>query len=109
MIETFCMRVMKKSRLDGLCPMISSRKLFDLILIRPFLHISKKNIYSYANSNNIKFFEDPTNNDSKFLRTKIRILLKNDQNFKNQLSRCINAFCRLKSLFDNITRNFFFK
>ena len=65
--------------------MISSRKLFDLILIGQLFYISAKNIYSYANSNNIKFFEDPTNNDSKFLRTKIRILLKNDQNFKSTI------------------------
>ena len=57
MIETFCMRIIKSSRIDGLCPMVYNRKLFDLNLIRPFLHISKKEMYSYADLNKVKFFE----------------------------------------------------
>ena len=73
--------------LDGLCPMTSQRKLFDLNLIRPFLKVSKNSIYSYANFNKIKFYEDPTNKNDIFLRTKIRIFLKKNQKLKFKLSK----------------------
>ena len=64
-------------------------------------------MYSYADLNKVKFFEDPTNKNSKYLRTRIRLLLKNDQNLKYKLSKSLNAFCRLKNLFDNLTKTFF--
>ena len=50
-----------------------AEKFFDLNLIRPFLSTFKNQLYSYARLNNIKFFEDPTNVNNKFLRTKIRM------------------------------------
>ena len=62
--------------------MTYQRKLFDLNLIRPFLQVSKNSIYSYANFYKIKFYEDPTNKNNIFLRTKIRIFLENNQTFK---------------------------
>ena len=76
LIETFSIRVLKKSGMDGLCPMTSQRKLFNLNLIRPFLSVSKNSIYSYANFYKIKFHEDPTNKNDIFLRTRIRLFLK---------------------------------
>ncbi len=99
LIETFSIRVLKKSGMDGLCPMTSQRKLFDLNLIRPFLKVSKNSIYSYANFYKIKFYEDPTNKNDIFLRTRIRLFLKKNQTLKNNLSKSLDLFCRLKKYF----------
>ena len=107
MVETFCMRIIKSSRIDGLCPMVYNRRLFGLNLIRPFLNIKKKEMYSYANLNKVKFFEDPTNKNSKYLRTKIRLLLENNENLKYRLSKSLSLFCRLKNYFDYLTKSFF--
>ena len=81
--------------------MTSQRKLFDLNLIRPFLQISKKEYIHYANFYKIKFYEDPTNKNDIFLRTKIRIFLENNQKLKNKLSKSVDLFCRLKKYFHN--------
>ena len=52
--------------MDGLCPMTYQKKLFDLNLIKTFLAILAKKIYSYANLNKIKFYEDLTNTNDRF-------------------------------------------
>ena len=78
-----------------------SKTIFDLNLIRPFLQISKNSIYSYANLNKIKFYEDPTNKNDIFLRTKIRIILKNNQTLNlYNLSKSLKLFCELKKYFE---------
>ena len=106
LIETFCIRILKNSRLDGLCPMTASRKLFNLNLIRPFLQTSKLEMYSYAKLNKIRFFEDPTNKNSNYIRTKIRFLLEKNKNLKYKFSKSVDLFCRLKKYSDNITNKF---
>ena len=106
LIETFCIRLLKNSRLDGLCPMTASRKLFNLNLIRPFLQTSKQEMYSYAKLNKIRFFEDPTNKNSNYIRTKIRFLLEKNKNLKYKFSKSVDLFCRLKKYSDNITNKF---
>ena len=106
LIETFSIRILKKSGIDGLCPMTYQRKLFDLNLIRPFLQVSKNSIYSYASLNKILFYEDPTNKNTVFLRTKIRMLLENNQTLKYKLSKSVVLFCRLKKYFESYIIDF---
>ncbi|MBF96773.1 MAG: tRNA(Ile)-lysidine synthase [Alphaproteobacteria bacterium MarineAlpha9_Bin4] len=109
LVETFIMRVFKKSRIDGLCPMIPNRKLFDINLVRPLLRISKKDIYNYAKFNNIKFFEDPSNKNYKYLRTQIRMYLEKNKDLKSKLLKSSRLFCKLRKYFDYHTINFFDK
>ena len=107
LVETFFMRLLKKSRIDGLCPMNPSRKIFGITFIRPFLSTFKKDLYSYARLNNIKFFEDPTNVNNKFLRTKIRMCLENDNSLKLNLIKSVNLFCKIRTYFEKHTLDFF--
>ena len=54
-------------------------------VIRPMLSISRKKIINYAKNNKLKFYNDPTNNDFRFLRNKIRHEIKEkkqDENFR---------------------------
>ncbi len=49
-------------------------------LLRPFLHIPKKELVAYAMSQNISWGEDSTNSDEKYLRNKLRKILNNRSN-----------------------------
>ena len=106
-LETFLLRILKKSNIRGLCPMLSKRNLFGIQIVRPFLNVSKKDIYDYAILNKIKFCEDPTNHDNKYLRTKIRNFLSTNPNIKSKLIRCVNIFCKIRKYTDTQTSNFF--
>jgi tRNA(Ile)-lysidine synthase TilS/MesJ len=50
---------------------LSSLKSTDTIL-RPLLHLSKSDILMYAHHNKLKWREDSTNQDTKYLRNNIR-------------------------------------
>jgi len=52
------------------------------------LEINKKDILKYAQKNKIKFYDDPTNEDCRFFRNKVRLELDshmNDLNFRNSI------------------------
>ena len=75
-VETFFMRLIRGSGIDGLAAMNIITKLDDnLILFRPFLEISKTELKSYLTAKKQTWFEDETNNDGKFLRNQIRKFL----------------------------------
>lgn len=72
--ETVLMRLIRGTGLQGLRGILPRRHLkdFQLTIIRPLLSSSRIDIESYLRANNIHYTQDPTNNDPKFLRNKIR-------------------------------------
>ena len=78
MIENFFIRFLRGSGLKGLVSFDKNvSNLNGINIIRPFLSISKKEL-NIINKKTFGFFiEDPTNNNDKFLRTRIRKLIKN--------------------------------
>lgn len=56
--------------------MCYEKKISNLIFVRPLLDVWKKDIYSYAEVKGINFFEDSSNELSKYQRNKIRKTLK---------------------------------
>lgn len=68
-IETFCMNLMRKSGVLGLASMPRVRKNY----IRPFLKISKKDIFTYAETNLVPWREDASNLEANYLRNKWRL------------------------------------
>ena len=63
-------------------------ELFSADLIRPMLSIRKEKITNYAKKNNLKFYNDPSNKNFRFLRNKIRDEIKEkkqDINFRTSL------------------------
>ena len=90
-IETYLMR---KSQTNDDLILTGIRKKNNY-LYRPFLEISKDEIYSYANSNNITWNEDETNKNITYLRNSIRNslipnLIVKDFDFKNKIIDEIN-------------------
>ena len=78
LIENFFIRFLRGSGLKGLVSFDKNvSNLNGINIIRPFLSIPKKEL-DIINRKTFGFFvEDPTNNNDKFLRTRIRKLIKN--------------------------------
>lgn len=68
-VETFFMQLMRQSGIPGLACMPEKRER----IIRPFLHISKEELYRYAKENNVLWREDHSNQSTRYLRNKWRI------------------------------------
>lgn len=72
-LETIIMRFLHKSYVKGYAGMEEIAHTGDFIYFRPLLYISKDDIISYADKNNIKYFLDHTNYEHDHLRNRIRL------------------------------------
>jgi tRNA(Ile)-lysidine synthase len=75
-VETFFIRLSRGSGLKGLSAMNSLSKLNKINLYRPLLDTKKKFLIKISKNVFGKYFKDPSNKDSKYLRTKVRNLQK---------------------------------
>ena len=73
--ETVLMRILRGTGLLGLQGIWATRQMQDINIVRPFVHFSKKEIFSYLKQKKIKFCLDPTNRHTRFFRNKIRLQL----------------------------------
>lgn len=80
--ETIIMRLINGSNLYGYGGISILKNEGDFTFIRPLLCLNKKDLYKYALDNNLKYFEDYSNNEDDYLRNRIRHhilpLLKNE-------------------------------
>jgi tRNA(Ile)-lysidine synthase len=70
-IETAIINILRGTGPRGLISLDSSDD-----VTRPLLEISKKEIYEYANANNLDWVEDESNSDTKYLRNNVRQILQ---------------------------------
>ena len=73
--ETVLMRILRGTGLQGLRSILPQTKINDLVLIRPLLEVSKKELLSYLQKNHLSYRRDPMNKDLDFFRNKIRLEL----------------------------------
>lgn len=102
--ETIIMRLLEGSNLYGYGGISCCNDDGEYKIIRPLLCLSKEELYNYANSNKLTYFEDSSNNEDLFLRNRIRHniipLLKNEaDSFYNKISQYSN---QLKEAFSFI-------
>ena len=88
LMETVLLRIVRGSGLMGLKAMQPLSKYKKLILVRPLLHIEKKDILAYLDTKKIKYAVDKTNFEDIYLRNKIRnkivpLLTEENPNIKN--------------------------
>ncbi|MBU6339653.1 MAG: tRNA lysidine(34) synthetase TilS [Rickettsiales bacterium] len=95
--ENFLIRLFRGSGLDGLSSIAESSEVSDIKLIRPLLDFNKDELQTYLNNKKIKWFEDESNKDEKFLRNKIR-------KFFNQFEEKNLIQKRIKSAADEIAK-----
>jgi tRNA(Ile)-lysidine synthase len=70
--ENFLIRLFRGSGLDGLSTMAEISEINKIKLVRPLLNFEKSQLEDFLKSKKVKYFEDETNRDEKFLRNKIR-------------------------------------
>lgn len=71
--ETFLFRLAKGSGLDGLSCMAKTYNYSEeLVLVRPLLDIAKSELLSYCEKENISYIHDPSNQDERFARARLR-------------------------------------
>ena len=73
--ETFLMRLERGSGLSGLCAMREVSNFGSLLILRPLLNTSPQQLQKYLQQKNIRWIEDESNQDERFLRNKIRKFL----------------------------------
>lgn len=122
-LETILMRLIRGSSLKGYAGMDVCSQYKDINIYRPLLNIQRKDILEYAESNNIKYFDDSSNDEDDYLRNRIRHniipiiesenpnIYETIQDFKENINNCnelvfniIHDFEKEKvSYLDNIT------
>ncbi len=70
--ETFMMRLIRGSGIDGLSAMKTKRRAGRVWLHRPALNIRREALRNYLRQQNIVWCEDPSNDDTNYERIKVR-------------------------------------
>ena len=89
-IETSLMHIIRGSNIKGYYGMEEVVVNKDnKYILRPLLNVLKKDIIEYSNKNNIKYFEDESNNSDDYTRNRIRhniipIIFEENPSFINQ-------------------------
>lgn len=71
-VETFLLQLFRGAGVQGLASMPSSQLRNDVLLLRPFLSVTRRELESYAQQHSIQFIDDPSNNDTALERNWLR-------------------------------------
>ena len=80
-LETYLMRKINGSNLEGLGSMNILLCMERIQIIRPLIETNKRSIINFNKKNKIKFINDPSNEDYNYTRVQIRNFLQN-KNYK---------------------------
>lgn len=108
--ETFLMRLLKGSGVDGLAAMApKSTGLFasEITILRPLLGVSKARLKATLRAKNQPWIDDPSNENKDFTRIKIRELLKKSNDLDAEtLAMTAGRLAKVKSVLNGLTENF---
>ncbi len=103
--ENFLIRLFRGSGLDGLSTIAEISEINGIKLVRPLLNFDKSDLEKYLRAKKIKWFEDETNLDEKFLRNKIRNFFATFEE-KNLIHKRIKSaadeIAKMRDLFDSL-------
>jgi tRNA(Ile)-lysidine synthase len=74
--ETFLMRLMRGSGVDGLAAMAPRSEMHGLHLLRPLLEVPKAELLTYLETQDQRWVEDPTNRNMDYTRNRLRHALR---------------------------------
>ena len=100
LIETVLMKIIRGSSIIGYAGIKKITKRNNYYIIRPLLDYTKEEILQYIKDNNITYYEDITNKDTKYTRNRIRknilpLLKKEDKNIHKKFilfSKTLNEY-----------------
>lgn len=104
--ETFLMRWLQGAGLKGLAGIPMKRKQGDIEFIRPLLLVGRKEIEQYVQDNKLPFCEDPSNQDSKYFRNRLRKWLKDLEEENPNLSANLSKRTAWNSIFLRADENY---
>ena len=94
--ETVSMRIINNTCLEGLCPIFELREIFNIKLFRPLLYFTKNQILHLNSKKKIDFINDPSNLNDKYFRSRVRKILNNEIELKNNLIKASSVFCNIR-------------
>jgi tRNA(Ile)-lysidine synthase len=71
-LENFFIKLIRGCSVEGATKMPELNSVGELKICRPLLDFKKNSLINYLKQNHISYVEDPTNQDEKYLRNKIR-------------------------------------
>lgn len=87
LLETIIMRLVRGSTLKGYSGIEGKKKRKSYIILRPLLTLTKDEILTYLDNNNVKYFNDYTNEEDTYLRNRIRKMIKGLKKENSNLSK----------------------
>jgi tRNA(Ile)-lysidine synthase len=89
--ETVLMRLLRGTGLSGLRGILGETHIAKVKFIRPLLSIQRVSIEKYAKDNGLKYCHDETNDQTHYLRNKIRLKLMPDlvKNYNSNFSHTL--------------------
>ena len=116
LIENFFIRILRGSGLKGLISLSRKTKLQNVTILRPLINQKKEDLVFISKKVFDFYVKDPTNNDEKFQRVRIRKLLKGLKNDGLDQKKFIKTIDNLKKSNDvvnyyvkkNLENNSFF-
>ena len=98
-VETLFMRLSRGSFIDGLACMAPVSETYGVCLIRPLLDIPKSSLKAYLQHHNHPWIEDPSNQNPRYLRNRIRALIA-DEALHTRAHHLIQRFAAIRTLLD---------
>lgn len=109
--ETFLIRLAKGSGLDGLSAMAGVHPVGDgLSLVRPLLDAPKDDLIALCRDNAVPFVEDPTNDNTDYLRPRLRAaksVLEEEGLSAKRLAKTAARMARARAALENLSARLF--
>jgi len=109
--ETLLMRLLRGSGISGLAAMARESEREGVLIVRPFLNVSKSQLVATLRKAKVGFADDPTNRDTHFTRPRIRAVMPvlaaeggDARNLARLASRLARANAAIEILVDGAER-----
>lgn len=109
--ETLMMRMLRGSGIGGLAAMAQQTEREGVLIVRPFLNVSKAQLVATLEKAKIGYADDPTNRDIRFTRPRIRAVMEqigveggDARNLARLASRLARANAAIEVLADGAAR-----
>ena len=106
-IETVLSQLLRGSNIHNFAAMNSIARKNNKLLWRPLLSVPKSQIIEYANTHNLTFINDESNDDTQYLRNFLRhkiipTLLEHDEYIGNKLLKTVGELQNSAQLIDEL-------
>ncbi len=110
-LETILMRLIKGSSLKGYAGINQNTLSKGYNIYRPLLSLSKQELIDYAKKNNLKFFEDASNQEDDYTRNRIRkyivpVMFKENPALYQAITSYSNTLFEASQLLEKEINNF---